>query len=126
MPAEGTIRSSEKRTLGSAFQAIKGQPAMAKQNHIFKKIRKGSQAEKLADVLIERPASSRARTISTVGMLAAYGMNLRISCTACPGEVLVTKDEMVDRFGEDTPLSEVKPGCAQCDCTALNVIPEQA
>jgi hypothetical protein len=99
---------------------------MAKQNHIFKKIRKGSQAEKLADILIERPASSRTKTVNTVEQLAAYGMGLRISCTACSAEHVVTKDEMVQRFGAETPLNEVKPGCTECDCLAMNVIPESA
>lgn len=96
---------------------------MARQNHIFRKIRKGSQAEKLADVLIERPVSSKVRSFNTVDALAATGMGLKVTCTSCKTVSSYGASEIVATFGGDTPLVDVKPACASCSSAVTQAMP---
>lgn len=96
---------------------------MAKQNHIFRKIRKGSQAEKLAEVLIDRPVSSAVRSLNTISALAEAGLGLKVECTAC-GETLVhSSDKLAKTFGAKTAVSEVRQPCAACGSEATSIIP---
>lgn len=96
---------------------------MARQNHIFRKIRKGSKAEELANVLIDRPVSSGVRHINTVGGMADRGMGLKISCTGCGKERMIKAEDCKKTFGADTPLGEVRPDCDACGETKTSVIP---
>ena len=98
---------------------------MSRENHIFKKIRTGSQAELLAEALIERPASSEVRRVGTAGALAAAGMGLRISCEGCGTSEEVAPDEVVRRFGAATPLARIRPACGRERC-AQSVVPFSA
>ena len=97
--------------------------AMARQNHIFRKIRKGSQAEELANVLVDRPASSGVRHINTVGGLAERGMGLKISCSQCDHEETHKPDACKKTFGATTPLAEVRPDCSACGEKKTSVMP---
>jgi len=98
---------------------------MSKQNHIFTKIRAGSQAEMLAEQLSKRTDQAPAKTISTVSELDRAGMGLRVSCTSCESSVLYAGRKMKDRFGATTKLSDIK---TPCDCGNLGVsrMPETA
>jgi hypothetical protein len=96
---------------------------MAKQNHIFTKIRAGSQAEMLANRLSKRADQKTGKTISTVSELEKYGMGLRITCTKCDADELVKGRKMKERFGASTELKEIKDPCA-CGSTAVSRIPE--
>jgi len=96
---------------------------MAKQNHIFRKIRKGSQAEKLADVLIDRPATSAGRSYNTVSALAGAGIGLKIACAACGHARVHTSDRIVRAFGAKTELKDIEAACSDCKSTAVSVLP---
>lgn len=95
---------------------------MAKQNHIFTKIRTGSQAEMLAERLTRRQGENTGRRISTVAALAAAGMGLRISCPACGADEHIQGDAMTARFGEETVLKDLRDPCA-CGSAILNRMP---
>lgn len=97
---------------------------MTRQNHIFRKIRKGSQAERLADLLTERPSSAGSRNINTVTKLKEIGMKLVISCTVCGAEDHHEGEAMEATFGKDTLLSEVRPECSACGAKAVSVMPK--
>jgi hypothetical protein len=96
---------------------------MAKQNHIFTKIRTGSQAEKLAEQLSNRTDQRPGKIISTISELERYGMGLRVTCTSCGANVLYTGRKLKDRFGATTKLCDIKEPCA-CGSSAVNRIPE--
>jgi hypothetical protein len=98
---------------------------MSKQNHIFTKIRAGSQAEKLADQLSKRTDQAPAKRISTVSELDRSGMGLRVSCTACGSDTLYAGRKMKEHFGATTKLAEIKTAC-ECGSQAVSRIPETA
>ena len=98
---------------------------MAKQNHIFTKIRAGSQAEKLAVRLSKRTDQKTGIKISTVSELDKAGMGLRITCTACGADEFYKGRKLKERFGATTELKEIKDPCA-CGSTAVSRIPQSA
>ena len=98
---------------------------MTNQNHIFRKIRSGSRAEKLADRLSRRSAPSDGKSISTVGALDKAGLGLRVSCSDCGSDVTYAGKNMRDRFGATTPLKEISGPCG-CGSRAVSRIPVSA
>ncbi len=95
---------------------------MARQNHIFRKIRTGSQAEKLAIRLSGRAGQATGTTISTISELERAGMGLRVKCTSCDASTLYVGRKLKDRFGASTLLSEIKEPC-ECGA-AVSRLPE--
>ena len=96
---------------------------MTQNNHIFQRIRRGSQASKLADVLISRPASSESRRIATISDMAARGMAIRLECAQCDHAERVAPDALSERFGPQTEISAVRVPCPACGGQAVSVIP---
>ena len=99
---------------------------MARQNHIFRKIRVGSQAERLMDQLVERPESSRGISYDTVAKIADGEMALRVSCQDCGAKVVYAGEDLKAEFGADTSIRDVKPACSNCGSTATEVMPQSA
>lgn len=97
-----------------------------KQNHIFTRVRTGSQAERLAAALSERNEPQEVRQISTVSSLVASGMGLRISCGKCGCEETLCGDDLEKACGGKTPLSNVKIRCSNCEFEAVSRIPVDA
>lgn len=96
---------------------------MAKQNNIFSKIRKGSQTEKLAKILLERRDDKSVKKMKTVGDLVGYRMGLRLSCTKCGASEDLSGDRLIARYGETTALSEIGPEKCACAEGALDRMP---
>lgn len=96
---------------------------MAKQNHIFTKIRTGSQAEKLAEQLSKRANQRPGKTISTISELDRAGMGLRVTCSDCGANVLYSGRKLKDRFGATTKLRDIKGPCT-CGSLAISRMPE--
>jgi hypothetical protein len=97
---------------------------MARPNHIFRKIRKGSQAEKLVEALIARPQKSESRTIGTVQALCDSRMGIRTKCTGCGADHFYSGSEMIEVFLAETELKDIRPGCLSCGAKSVNVLPE--
>lgn len=95
---------------------------MAKQNHIFTKIRTGSQAEMLAERLTRRQGDATGRRISTVAALAEARMGLHITCPACGADEYIQGEAMIARFGAATVLKDLRDPCA-CGSAILNRMP---
>lgn len=95
---------------------------MARQNHIFTKIRTGSQAEKLANRLSRRMNQSTGRIISTVSELDKAGMALKLSCGTCGEEVTLAGRKLKTRFGSETLLQDIDDPCT-CGSRAVSRIP---
>jgi hypothetical protein len=96
---------------------------MAKQNHIFRKIRNGSQAQKLADMLIVRPTSSDIRHVATIGAMAERGMGMKMDCSACGHVEALKGDDMLRELGADTEVSKIERPCTACGSAAVSRLP---
>ena len=96
---------------------------MSRQNHIFTKIRAGSQAEMLADRLSKRTEYKTGRVISTIAELENSAMGLRICCMACKTETLHQGREMCEKFGAQTLLKDITTPCG-CGSKAVSRIPQ--
>ncbi len=96
---------------------------MAKQNHIFRKIRNGSQAQKLADMLIVRPKSSDIRHVVTVGGMVDRGMAMKMDCASCKHVETLKGDDLIEAVGAETLLSEISRPCTSCGSTAVSRLP---
>jgi hypothetical protein len=97
---------------------------MARPNHIFRKIRKGSQAEKLVEALIARPQKAESRSISTIQALCDSNLGLHTECTACKAEHFYEGAEMIEAFGAETSIKEARPACASCGEKSVSVMPK--
>lgn len=97
---------------------------MSKQNHIFTKIRSGSQAEVLAEILSRRTDRKSGKTISTVADLAKAGMGLKVSCSGCGEATLFKGRGMKEKFGSETHLRDLRDPCESCGSMAVSRIPE--
>lgn len=94
-----------------------------KQNHIFTRVRTGSQAERLAIALSGRREPKEVKQISTVSALVAAGMGLKICCSNCGSEKVLSGKDLEKACGEKTPLSKIEIGCAECDFAAVSRLP---
>lgn len=99
---------------------------MPKQNHIFTKIRSGSQAERLAEALSRRNSVNSGKRISTVAALRDAGMGLRITCSSCGSTHTLSGNDMVKKLGASTELSSVRGACEDCGATAVSRVPVPA
>lgn len=100
------------------------QTAMAqKQNHIFTRVRAGSQAEKLAEALTERNGPTDGRQISTIAQLVSAGMALKIECMACKEAEVLAGKSLEKKAGKETSLRDVDIACGSCGSTAVSRLP---
>jgi hypothetical protein len=96
---------------------------MAKQNHIFRKIRTGSQAQKLADMLIVRPKSSDIRHMTTIADMVKHGMGMKMDCSACKHVEHLKGDDLIEAVGAETELSQISRECVACGSSAVSRFP---
>jgi len=106
---------------GNQYQI--GSRNVARQNHIFRKIRAGSQAEKLAKQLMERGAGTSVKRISTIGALVSAGMGLRVNCVDCGAPEELGGDVLLERYGAECPLADVRPSCTACGSAKVETVP---
>lgn len=91
-------------------------------NHIFRRIRKGSQAERLADALISRPRSSGVRRVETMADMAARSMSVRLECPCGDFQESVPAQALAERFGASRKIVDLRPDCPCCG-QRVSVIP---
>lgn len=96
---------------------------MAKESHIFTKIRSNSQAQRLADALTGRGSTCEGRSISTVGALDSAGLGLRVTCAGCGESRDYRGVEMVEAFGAQTALVDLRDACAVCGSASVSRVP---
>lgn len=92
--------------------------------HVFKRIHKGSGASRLIGDIIERADTGTGRTTQTLGkMLGDFGLDLSFSCVSCGHAWTPPAPELIESFGAEASLSEVRVPCPACGGAKVSAHP---
>lgn len=83
--------------------------------HVFKRIHKGSGPARLIGQILEHTDTNTGKSAQTLGnMITNLRMGLAMHCQGCGHEWRPAAEELLEAFGEESPLTDVRPACPQC------------
>lgn len=83
--------------------------------HVFKRIHKGSGPARLIGQILENSDTNTGKSAQTLGnMITNLRMGLAMHCQGCGHEWRPAASDLLEEFGEDAALSDIRKPCPHC------------